>query len=78
MKAHAYSKGQLAQMIRPTLVVSVKKRIEPAGFYIEDEELVQARLEEYYALSCSNDLGVAMDKLTVEWSTRRPPELQAA
>ncbi len=78
MKVHAYSKTQLSQMIKPTLVVAFRKKTEPVAVLVQEDDMVQARLEEYYALSCSNDLGAAMDNLMVKWSDPRSADLRAA
>lgn len=78
MKVHAYSRTQLSQMIKPTLVVAFRKKKEPVTVMAQEDDMVRARLEEYYALSCSNDLGEAMDNLMVKWSDPRSADLQAA
>lgn len=56
MSVQTYNRAYLVQMIRPTLIVSARKRSRRESLFAPSDDIVQAKLDEFYTLSCSNHL----------------------
>ena len=78
MKTHAYSTQPFMQLIKPTLVFSLRKRIvEPDIDGNSEDDEINAKMEEYYMLSFSNDLGITVSELAIAQAEKRRSEIRS-